>query len=64
MIEVEGYKMFVGVMKIVPKTDKIKPFEVEGDWLYKPECDCWYCKGSSYVASICEVAKDYTKVIL
>jgi hypothetical protein len=55
MIEVEGYKAFNGVMRIVPKNVLFKPFEVNGDWLYKPETDCWYGGGSSYPASICEV---------
>lgn len=61
MIRVEGYKAFRGVMRIIPKNEKFSPYEVEGDWLYKPEYDCWYGKGSSYPASICEVVEDYTK---
>lgn len=58
MIEVEGYKMFRGVMKIIPKSGLVEPFEVEGDWLYRPDCDCWYCNGSSYPACICTVVED------
>ncbi len=61
MIKVEGYKAFRGIMKIVPKRLGFEPFEIEGDWLYKPETDCWYDGSSSYPASICEVADDYTK---
>lgn len=61
MIEVEGYKAFRGIMRIVPKTDKVAPFEIEGEWLYKPDCKCWYCKGWSYTETICEVVKDYTE---
>lgn len=61
MIKVEGYKAFKGVMKITPKNEKFSPFEKDGDWLYKPEYDCWYCGGSSYPASICEVVEDYTR---
>lgn len=61
MIKVEGFKAFRGIMKITPKTDKILPFEVEGDWLYKPDYGCWYCKGSSFMEGICEVVKDYTE---
>ena len=58
MIEVEGYLMFRGIMRIVPRTDKVKPFELDGAWLYKPETGCWYCNGSSYSASICTVVED------
>lgn len=58
MIEVEGYLMFRGIMRIVPRTDKVKPFELDCAWLYKPETGCWYCKGSSYPARICEIVED------
>ena len=61
MIKVEGYKAFRGVMKISPKASSICPMNIEGDWLYKPEYDCWYCDGGSFPASICEVSEDYTK---
>ena len=60
MIKVEGYKVFRGVMKITPKTSKVKPFELEGEWLYKPDTDCWYSNGHSFCASICEVVEDLT----
>lgn len=58
MIEVEGYKMFRGVMRIVPRSGVVEPFEIESDWLYRPDCDCWYDGRNSYVARICEVVKD------
>ena len=61
MIKVEGYKAFRGVMRIVPKTILMQPFEIKGDWLYKPEYDCWYNGGSSYPASICEVVENLTE---
>lgn len=60
MLSCEGYKMFYGIMRIVPKNPQFKPFEVEATWLYKPEYDCWYGKGSSYMAGICEVVEDKT----
>ena len=60
MIKVEGYKAFRGVMKITPKTSKAKPFELEGDWLYKPDTNCWYGDGRSFCVSICEVMEDLT----
>ena len=59
MLTCEGYKMFKGIMKIKPIS--IDPFEVEGTWLFKPEYGCWYCKGSSYSESICEIIVDNTK---
>lgn len=55
VIEVEGYKMFSGSMIITPKAEHIKPFEVIGNWLYKPEYKCWYCNGSSYMEEICKI---------
>lgn len=63
MLKTEGYKMFRGVMRIVPKSDKFKPFEVDAEWLYKPEYDCWYGNGGSYSADICEVVEDRTENI-
>lgn len=63
MLQCEGYKMFKGIMIITPKPVgdyKIPPMDIEGVWLYKPEYDCWYCKGWSYPAEICIVRKDQT----
>lgn len=53
MIKVEGYKAFHGVMNITMANGK--ELNIEADWLYKPEADCWYGKGSSYPASVCTV---------
>lgn len=67
MIKVEGYKAFRGVMRIVPKVAGVEPYEIKGDWLYRPESDCWYVSGAkcwwnnSFLAEICEVVEDYTK---
>lgn len=58
MIKVEGYKAFRGTMKIVPKVSGYAPYEVSGDWLYKPDMKCWYGGGSSYPEEICEVLSD------
>jgi hypothetical protein len=55
LISVEGYKAFRGTMKIRPKTAAVPSFELFGDWLYKPETDCWYGKGSSFAADICTI---------
>lgn len=60
MLKCEGYIMFNGVMRIVPKTDKFAPYEEEGTWLYKPQFKTWYCKGSSYPEELCEIVRDDT----
>lgn len=60
MIKVEGYKAFRGTMRIVPKDAKFEPFELRGDWMYKPGADCWYGCGRSFYADICEVVEDKT----
>lgn len=60
MICSEGYKAFRGTMRIVPKNPNMKPYELTADWLYKPEYQCWYGKGSSFMEEICEVLVDLT----
>ena len=57
MICVEGYKAFHGTMKITPVNGSA-PLLLRGDWLYKPECGCWYGGGQSFGAEICQVARD------
>ena len=52
MIKSEGIKAFRGRATIRPKVDTFQPFEVSGDWVYKPDTGCWYCHGSSYMSSI------------
>ena len=60
MIEVEGFKAFRGWMAII-KDDSYISHEgheadhIYGEWLYKPDCDCWYSGGKSYPAKICVV---------
>lgn len=64
MICVDGYKAFRGTMRVTPVNSSFKPFSVEGDFLYKPEYDCWYCnpKGGgfsrSFTSDICEIIYD------
>ena len=60
MICSEGYKAFRGTMRIVPKNPNMKPYELTADWLYKPEYQCWYGRGSSFPEGICEVLVDLT----
>lgn len=60
MICSEGYKAFRGIMRIVPKNPSMKPYELTADWLYKPEYQCWYGRGSSFPEEICEVVIDLT----
>ena len=54
MICVEGYKAFHGEMKITPLNPDIAPYTMTGDWLYKPDTDCWYGRGQSFPAIVCE----------
>ena len=54
MICVEGYKAFRGTMKVTPGNPAYAPFTLTGDWLYKPDTDCWYCQGRSFPAFTCE----------
>lgn len=58
MIAVEGYKAFSGKMLITPRNPNFKPYTVEGDWLYKPDTNCWYCKGISYPEDVCSILRD------
>ena len=59
MLICEGYMMFKGVMKIKRVNGNYE--YVEGIWLYKPDCECWYCNGSSYPKDNCSVLVDNTK---
>ena len=52
MLKSEGYMMFRGTARVVPVSDKFPAKDITGDWLYKPEWDCWYVNGRSYPASI------------
>ena len=53
MINVDGYKAYHGRMKIYPA--KYAPFELFGDFLFKPDTGCWYHDGFSYPSEICEI---------
>jgi hypothetical protein len=57
MFAVEGYKMFSGILKVKPYNKE--PYRVLGVFLYKPDTDCWYGRGKSYPAEICEVVEDF-----
>lgn len=48
MIECEGYKAFSGTATV---NTVHGGYTESGDWLYKPEYDCWYCNGESFPAS-------------
>lgn len=56
-ISVDGYKAFRGTMKIRPKMTSVPSFELTGDWLYRPDTDCWYGKGSSFRRDICTIVE-------
>lgn len=63
MIECENYKMFRGTMLITPKNPEFEPFTMTGDWLYKPEYQCWYCHCRSFPEAVCSVVEDLTEGI-
>lgn len=58
MLKCEGYMMFYGTARIVPKTNIVESFEETGTWLYKPDTDCWYVNGASYPASIVQIEEE------
>lgn len=57
LIQVEGYKAFHGSMLIAPKNVEVTPITIKGDWLYKPDTECWYCNGNSFPSCICKVVE-------
>ena len=60
MIKVKDYKAFHGIMKITPKGMIVPEFELEADWLYKPESDCWCNNETEFDSAICIVVSDFT----
>ena len=60
MIEVNGFKVFRGTMRITPIPSTSDPFEVRGNWLYRPKYDRWYGCGMSIEADNCEIVEDET----
>lgn len=54
VITVEGYKAFRGTMRIRPR-GAAEPYELCGDWIYKPDTGCWYGKGRSFPADVCTI---------
>lgn len=53
VIIVEGYKAFTGWMRICWMDRPME--EHRGDWLYRPDTDCWYGKGQSFPAEVCTI---------
>jgi hypothetical protein len=53
IIMVEGYRAFTGWMRISWPNKAAQ--EMRGDWLYRPDTDCWYGKGQSFPAAICSI---------
>ena len=56
IIEVEGFKSFRGKMRVDFPIFKESDI-IAGDWLYKPNEECWYCGGNSYPAEFCEIVE-------
>lgn len=65
MLTCEGYIMFRGVMRIVPKSHGgglhdfgVESIDMFGEWLYKRDTECWYCNGRSFGKDICTILYD------
>lgn len=54
---VEGYTMFHGTM-IISNFSGDRMEEITGDWLFKPDTKCWYCRGRSYPVEICRIRRE------
>lgn len=52
----EGYQMFRGTMQVSYR-GTAQAEDITGDWLYRPDTRCWYCRGRSYPAEICEIVE-------
>lgn len=55
IISVQGYKAFTGVMRIRWRDKPAE--EIYGDWLYRPDTNCWYCDESEYPAERCIIVR-------
>ncbi len=53
IVEVQGFKAFHGTMRIHWRN--IEPEEIFGDWLYRPDTNCWYTGAREYPAEICTI---------
>ena len=60
-LRVEGYEIFFGIMRIM-RSPTSRPFDVLGEWLYKPDTRCWYCGGASYPEQVCEPIESFTTI--
>ena len=56
LIACEGYQMFRGTMQVSYR-GTAQAEDITGDWLYRPDTRCWYCRGRSYPAEICEIVE-------
>jgi len=63
MIKSEGYKAFHGTATIRPVNPAFPARDETGDWLYKPEWDCWYVNGSSYPAKIVTDIREESELV-
>jgi hypothetical protein len=61
MIYFEDCKEFRGIMRIHYPFLKLKPEEIEGNWLYRPQYNDWYNGECAYPANKCEIVKIYTE---
>lgn len=53
IISVNGYKAFTGTIRVLWSDRPTE--EIYGDWLYRPDTNCWYCQDRSFPAAICMI---------
>ena len=58
MLTIKNYKAFHGIMRITPRGMIVPTFELESDWLYNPDSDCWCNNENEFDAEICTVVSD------
>lgn len=59
MIDLEDCKEFRGVMRVHYPFLKLKPEEIEGNWVYREQYKDWYNGECAYPASKCEIIDIY-----
>lgn len=57
MIDLEELQEFRGIMRIHFPFLMLKPEEIEGNWVYRPQYDDWYDGKCAYPANRCEIVR-------
>lgn len=64
MLTIKNYKAFHGIMRITPRGMIVPAFELEADWLYNPDSDCWCNNEKEFAEDICTVVSDDTERLI